>query len=61
MFFYFNGCSHTEGVRLEHEEEERFSTLVSNHYNADHRIDAKEGSSNDIIAVSYTHLTLPTK
>ena len=34
MFFYFNGCSHTDGVRLEHEEDERFSTLVSNHYNA---------------------------
>ena len=42
MFFYFNGCSHTDGVRLEHEEDERFSTLVSNHYNADHRNDAVE-------------------
>ena len=49
MFFYFNGCSHTDGVRLEHEEDERFSTLVSNHYNADHRNDAVEGSSNDAI------------
>ena len=49
MFFYFNGCSHTYGADLENIEDERFSTLVSNHYNADHLNDATRGSSNDKI------------
>ena len=49
MFFYFNGCSYTYGADLENIEDERFSTLVSNHYNADHLNDADCGSSNDKI------------
>ena len=49
MFLYFNGCSYTYGAELENIEDERFSTLVSKHYDADHLNDADRGSSNDTI------------
>ena len=49
MFLYFGGCSYVTGVDLENREVERFSTLVSNHYNADHLNNANSGESNDVI------------
>ena len=49
MFLYFDGCSHTWGQDLEDNLNERFSTLVSNHFSADHENGSKKGSSNDDI------------
>ena len=49
MFLYFNGCSYTHGKGCEDRKKQRFSSLVSNHFNADHHNDAKSGSSNDEI------------
>lgn len=49
MFLYFDGCSHTWGQDLEDNLNERFSTLVSNHFSADHENGSKKGSSNDEI------------
>ena len=49
MFLYFDGCSHTWGDDLEDNLNERFSTLVSNHFLADHENGSRKGSSNDEI------------
>lgn len=49
MNILFNGCSYTWGDELEHREQDRFSTLVSNHYNADHANISYCGHSNDAI------------
>jgi len=49
MFLYFDGCSHTWGQDLEDNLNERFSTLVSNHFSADHENGSRKGSSNDEI------------
>jgi len=49
MFLYFDGCSHTWGQDLEDNLNERFSTLVSNHFSADHENGSKKGASNDDI------------
>ena len=49
MFLYFDGCSHTWGEDLEDNLNERFSTLVSNHFSADHENGSRKGSSNDEI------------
>jgi hypothetical protein len=46
----FNGCSYTWGDELEDREQERFSTLVSNHYQSDHTNISNCGRSNDAIA-----------
>ena len=57
MFLYFNGCSYTMGMELDNREYEyygvrdRFSTLVSNYFKADHLNDAKGGDSNDEIVM----------
>ena len=51
MFLYFNGCSYTEGMELDDRGSERFSTLVSNYFKADHLNDAKGGDSNDEIVM----------
>ena len=57
MFLYFNGCSYTKGMELDNREydyygvRDRFSTLVSNYFKADHLNDAKGGSSNDEIVM----------
>lgn len=45
----FNGCSITYGDELENTERDRFSSLVSNHFNKTHGNIAVGGSSNDII------------
>jgi len=50
MNILFNGCSYTWGDELEHRERDRFSTLVSNHYNAEHSNISDCGRSNDAIA-----------
>jgi len=53
MFLYFNGCSYTFGTDCVSErnlwEENRFSTLVSKHFNADHVNASVKASSNDEI------------
>ncbi len=43
----FDGCSWTEGVELENIERDRFSTLVSEHYQTEHMNIAEMGKSND--------------
>lgn len=50
MHILFNGCSYTWGDELDHRERDRFSTLVSNHYNASHSNISDCGVSNDAIA-----------
>ncbi len=52
MFLFFNGCSYTQGIRLENKKKQRFSTLVSNHYSADHVNISYAGGSNDKIVES---------
>ena len=49
MFLYFDGCSYTHGSELENKEENRFSTLVTKHFNADHVNASVIASSNDEI------------
>jgi hypothetical protein len=49
MHILFNGCSYTWGDELENREEERYSTLVSNHYCATHSNIAECGVGNDAI------------
>jgi len=49
MFLYFDGCSYTYGSDCENKKENRFSTLVSKHFNADHVNAAVTASSNDEI------------
>jgi hypothetical protein len=51
MNLYFNGCSYTTGFELDDCESDRFSTLVSNHFKADHFNNAVAGSSNDQIVL----------
>ena len=51
MFLYFNGCSYTKGLELDDWERDRFSTLVSNHFKADHLNHARSGQSNDKIVL----------
>ena len=51
MFLYFNGCSYTMGMELDNGVRDRFSTLVSNYFKADHLNDAKGGDSNDEIVM----------
>ena len=46
---YFDGCSWTRGSELEHPEEERFSRLLSQHYNFEELNLGKSGGSNDRI------------
>mgnify|MGYP001338449480 CR=1 FL=1 len=48
-FLYFNGCSYTLGTELDDREGQRFSTLVSKHFKADHLNDSIGGASNDLI------------
>lgn len=50
MHLLFNGCSYTWGDELENKLEERFSTLVANHYQAEHANISDCGRSNDAIA-----------
>jgi len=50
MKIFFNGCSFTWGDELENNLEERFSTLVANHYQAEHVNISDCGQSNDAIA-----------
>lgn len=50
MHILFNGCSYTWGDELEYRERDRFSTLVSKHYNASHANISGCGRSNDAIA-----------
>ena len=49
MFLYFDGCSYTNGSELDNRESDRFSTLVSNHFKAEHLNNSNGGSSNDQI------------
>lgn len=49
MHILFNGCSHTWGDELKNREQDRYSTLVSNHYNASHSNISECGRSNDAI------------
>ena len=49
MFLYFNGCSYTKGGELDDRVGQRFSTLVSEHFNTDHLNDAAASSTNDTI------------
>jgi len=51
MFLYFNGCSYTMGMELDNGVRDRFSTIVSNYFKADHLNDAKGGDSNDEIVM----------
>ena len=51
MFLFFNGCSYTKGYELDDWENDRFSTLVSNHFKADHKNIARGGQSNDQIVL----------
>jgi hypothetical protein len=44
---YFNGCSFTNGYELKNKFTDRYSTLVTNHYNKEEKNDAKVGGSND--------------
>ena len=50
MHIFFNGCSYTWGDELENREEERYSRVVSTHYNAQETNIAANGNSNDAIA-----------
>ena len=43
----FDGCSWTVGMELENIERDRFSTLVSDHYQTEHMNIAESGKSND--------------
>lgn len=47
MKFYFNGDSWTKGAELENFEEERFSKLICDHYNAEETNLAYSGKSNE--------------
>jgi len=49
MHILFNGCSFTWGDELKNREQDRFSTLVSNHYHASHTNISHCGHSNDAI------------
>ena len=51
MFLYFNGCSYTKGAQLDDSEGQRFSTLVSEHFKANHLNDSVGGGSNDLITM----------
>ena len=44
---FFVGCSFTQGMELENPEEERFSSLVADHFKVDHLNRAEAGLSND--------------
>ena len=44
---FFVGCSFTMGTELEKPEEERFSSLVADHFEVDHLNRAEAGLSND--------------
>ena len=46
---YFNGCSFTNGYELEKKFEDRFSSIVCQHFNTQEDNDAKVGGSNDRI------------
>ena len=46
---YFDGCSWTRGAELEHPEEERYSRLLSEHFDFDELNLGKSGGSNDRI------------
>jgi len=50
MHILYNGCSYTWGDELKDREQERFSALVSNHYNASHINISECGRGNDAIA-----------
>ena len=50
-FLYFNGCSYTFGGELDDRNGQRFSTLVSKHFKADHLNDSIGGASNDLITM----------
>ena len=50
MHIFFNGCSLSWGDELENKLEDRFSTLVANHYQANHVNISDCGRSNDAIA-----------
>jgi hypothetical protein len=50
MHIFYNGCSYTWGDELQNKEQERYGTLVSNHYNASHVNISERGRSNDAIA-----------
>ena len=49
MKIYFDGCSWTKGAELENKEEERFSKLVADYFNAEECNIAQAGGSNDLI------------
>lgn len=49
MFLYFNGCSYTYGKWCPDRENKIYSSLVSNHFGADHYNDSVCASSNDEI------------
>ena len=49
MSLFFSGCSITWGDELEDRLNERFSTLVSNHYKSQHTNLSERGISNDCI------------
>jgi len=51
----FDGCSWTYGCELENIEEERWSTLVSNHFNTEHVNLSRWGKSNDGILRTTMH------
>lgn len=51
----FDGCSWTFGMELENIEEERWSTLVSNHFNTEHVNLGRWGKSNDGILRTTMH------
>jgi hypothetical protein len=49
MRIYFDGCSWTKGAELENKEEERFSKLVADYFDAEECNIAMAGGSNDLI------------
>lgn len=49
MKIYFDGCSWTYGTELENKEEERFSKLISNHFDAEEVNLSCPGGSNQRI------------
>ena len=49
MSLCFSGCSITWGDELKNQYQERYSTLVSNHYDVRHTNISEKGVSNDLI------------
>ena len=49
MKIYFDGCSWTEGAELEKPEEERFSRLVCQEFDAEEKNISQGGGSNERI------------